>query len=306
MLSLAKDFVDRDKELADLTGANPPSSLRLLLVTGEEGMGKTSLLAEYADNLRQAGLEVAAIDLHGRDFMSVLNLLTSELDSLDFSDLHKALNDLPAMLQRGLPAPEPPVGVPTPAAVPAQEDPLSQTAAGSGFDFTGPATFNQSQLALGSIFNNPNYTTVYNLYLSEDPAVKNLIISFQTRALRASLARSGKPLVIIFDNWDAADPLVQRWLRDNLLDWALNNKIPSLLLACSAQVGQSDLENLRGELTVKVGELPQQAVYEYWVIKKRLPAEALSLVEALVHRTSVLVNLAQDAEVKRSQQAQVS
>lgn len=315
MTLLIEDFVNREEQLATLWKMiRQEVDQRVLLICGPDGMGKTYLLDEFRAECEAKGINCACIEfVEGSDqsYMTIVLNVYKQLGPEGFEHLIQTITET-----RTLGAWEtvvtPPVAarVGYPAANPVQHGTRSD-----GNDFAQQAIHGAkvegdkivghvgdvgpgAQVIIGKQIEATQYY-VTQIIQRDDPWVQQMIQADITAAFRDCLIEltTTRTVAFLLDSWERATTDTRHWLRDNLLKWTLDKKLPNAL-AVVAGTEVPDLGRpMRRIRRLTLAGLPDEAVRTYWIEKCGLPLEDVSYVIKLSNREPYLMALMADRQL---------
>lgn len=268
MALLIEDFVNRDEQLSTLWKiARQEAEHRIVLIYGPDGMGKTYLLGEFRAECEAEGINCACIEfVEGSDqcYMTIILSVLNQLGPEGFEHLAQTIAET-----RALGAWE---TVPTaPAAVRMGHSAANPVPSGRR---SGGVDFHEAATIYGDVVGRDAYY-VTQIIQRDDPLVQQMIQARITAAFRDCLVELATTRIVAFllDSWERAITDTCHWLRDNLMKWILDKKLPNAL-AVVAGTETPDLGRpMRRSGRLTLDRLPDEAVRIYWIEKCNLPPE---------------------------------
>ena len=276
-MPLIEDFVNREDYLTALWKIiRRETDVRLVLVGGSKGIGKTYLLKEIQAECAAAQPDPVAcvqVDFAARPgqinhvYLDVVRSVFTQLGKEGIDRLAKIL----ALTHEFLPTP--PVAPPVAAREPVAVATGGNGGRSGGVDFGGPATIGGDVVGRDVIY---QITQVIQPGIQrDDPWVQSLIQTKITDAWREHLIEitSARTIVFLFDSWQWAATDVGAWLGQHLLSWILDKTLPGAVGIVAGLERAHDQWPPPRFRPVALPPLPEEAVRIYWVEKRRLPPE---------------------------------
>ena len=267
-----ESFLDRDDQLtAFWETVRGESGYRIVFVRGPDGIGKTTLLHEFAAVCARRGITCAAIDFgrheYGRDphYLTLLSELWRQLGLGALDELGELVSMTRtasgmALPQAATPAPEAQGDDGLPGAVAARGDVIEADVGQIGA---------HAQAAVGKNI----VQTYYNVVHNEDPRVVEPLIrkrastAFQERLAQLAQAR---PVILMVDAWEemvAADGQVKdpgAWLCDNVLSLLPGGDLPGSVAVIASAREPHVGSLIRHARRLELGPLPDETVRLYF------------------------------------------
>ena len=271
---VCRDFTNRDDELKkfrELFTAESFDRDSVVLLYGQEGIGKTQLLARYLRECNFNSISIAYVDLAGLDYLGLIDRIINGLGKSGFEHFDAELD---RVLDRLL-------GQSKLLADKAQTHVQSEQAARMVETAKG-VVFNQSvsaeyQLFVGgnANFNDAKITQIFNFQLDEPINVQDQNRKDITQAFYDCLRAIAKerPFVILLDHWEKVNDDLKGWFEQHFVIQ------PAELVLNKAQVilAHEDFPtiyaNKMGIKTLPVPPFDREAALKFWM-KCGLPADA--------------------------------
>jgi len=281
------DFIDRVQQLGDLGDIARNVEKRIVLVVGRRQIGKTSLLKEFRDSTRSQDFTCFYYDLATRPpdldneekpfFLAIADeiLLQLEPQGMEVTQLEsdiaaarhmraprshmEQLSDARAMLDRHLGKRR--AGV--------QETTGARRE--GGIDFHGGTAISDSQFAARDQY-------IFEKSRDESEEVQAAAKGLVTESLKKTLTAftSQRCVVFLFDHWKRSNDDTRLWLiHSSFFNWVRYRQFPKAVLVIASDQVEDWYEASRDYATIKVAELPLEAVIVYWVDRMHLPRTKL-------------------------------
>lgn len=284
MLTITKYFVDRTVEIERLDSALHSEGLEkelLVLVYGQQGIGKTQLLAKYLRLGNSNRLRIAYVDLRDRDYLGLIDEIVEGLGKTGFDDLDETYDKI---LAQSL------VGVEQTAINRLRKqlgayESISAPGQSVGINFMGPVTGETQNFINGPVtINNPKIEVIYQNDLGEPKKVQELNQRKITQAFQSSLRNlaAEQPIVLLLDHWEHASDPLKIWLNNHLLKWASQFQLKKALIVLSCEFLLKELEDQAGILPLPIAPFTRETAVEFWV-KNELPLEDFDTLAAEVY-----------------------
>ena len=288
-------FVDRDDELKSLHRAINGVDIRAMWIVGEFGIGKTKILNELKADLQKQQVRVVHIDLSKKHrnlgYMFVITETRNDLGRSGFEPVSDAIWEL-----------NPTDNVPQPSGTPAQLEQLRNIlsnvneAKPGRIEFHQDADIKQSQLAGNAILNWNNY---YGHQRDQDWITDEISLIFRDCLFAVS---QQERLIFIIDHWEKATGDLQSWFEQYLLAWCLDQDEFNAVIFLGCEHLPDWYEEREDVQLLPIGNLPEEAVHQYWVLLRKLPPESLGIQNsANLRNPSVLARCAQDVAMQLEQ-----
>jgi len=281
MTLFIEDFVNREQQLATLWKViHQETPQRILLVLGEDGIGKTYLLDELQAECEEEGVACARVDfaeLLDQSYMALVLSVWNQLGPAGFEHLAKTIADARGLGKWDV------VGGGSGSAYSGNPHPIQSSNVGGGtieghVGDVGPG----AQVAIGRdiTINRAdviNYNYVIQTVRQDEQQAQDLIQVLVTAAFQKCLIdlTTTREVVLLLDTWNRSVPSIRNWLRLNLLSWIASEQLPKAS-AVVAGLQVSDLQRPQRRIErMTLAGLPAEAVKIYWIEKRGLPPEEL-------------------------------
>lgn len=263
-----QDFVNREEHLNLIreTVAGK-SQIRLLLVSGESGIGKTYLFHACRDHCRSAKVLHFTIDFVDANFQNYLGLIHAvrrQLGYDKFGALNQALIDVRMLSQRGIINPL------------TDGKTLDKNMAADSRLFGGGSGvgFTDSTVTLRDVAGRDiNYIT--QIIRDDDPFVqteiRERISAVWQDSLRALAA--DRPLICFIDAWEKSSQDMKGWLQSTLISAVIDEQITNIVVVLAGQTVPV-LPRMPGRIShITLDTLSKDAVQQYWLEIRGLAAQ---------------------------------
>lgn len=264
------DFVNRQSELETFALFMQSSVQRVLVICGEEGMGKSCLLQQFRQHPLVLNRKISILDFRDDPTLAQVLGVIHGLRQQWQGEFDQALGEVELCLQQEFYARQA-------ASVPTQ---LAQAFAGSGVPMTGNLTLSGSvqaeNIVLGTNIVISNSSLVLNPNRGAD--LVELELNFRrSNAFREALSHlaTNQPLLLLVDHYDQANELVKQWLNKNLFALALDYTptFANLRIVVACQSSPFDPPKMvLSEILVtqKLQPFSYDIVELFWVGKRKL------------------------------------
>ena len=293
MVSIIEDFVNRERYLDILWQAlNQNIHKRIILIPGDEGIGKTYLLEEYHAECKQGKIPCVRIDFlesANRTYLGIVHAVRMQLGANGFAHLDNTVrqNLAPSSQEKLL---LPPAALDVAHQVDASR---SSGERSGGVDFSGPAQIGHDVAGRDIIY-------LFQIIQREEPQVQEDVQGRITEALRSCLIElaSTQSIAFLFDSWELAPTATRDWLSANLFAWALDKELPKgVVIVAGFQVPYVSRLQIRVE-SLMLTYLSEEAVRIYWVEKRGLSPEEVPHITRLTHGKPSAVAMLADLQAE--------
>jgi hypothetical protein len=264
-----EDFVDRNEEIAFLHSAIKNLDQRVILLEGQLGSGKTSLLEEFHAEIPAAGFTSVYIDLSQRTFetgyLFVVLEFPNQLGPQYFTKLIQSIRQI--RLELTTPARERlPEGI-----EPAPQSQGMAGESGGGIDIHGDLHAPYANIAgrdIIQIINQlPNLDSTDNFFIMTE-----LTTAFQGCLIQLS---SDREVVFLLDHWEECNDQTRQWIQDHLIKWTLRRQLSKAILVIASLEKPGWYRKRRDISPLELGDFSEEAIRSFWVDVHGLPLEAL-------------------------------
>jgi hypothetical protein len=271
------DFVDRGDQLRDFWKvAHQELVLPIVLVAGEEGMGKSYLLEEFSKECQRQQVSLASVDFNENDLGEVyFNIILKVANQLGKTHLDAVLSAIYDIREKGFTKLAGEAAPPAAAEAGPGENIRTggeTTLAGPGMQIHNEATLEIGRIAAGA---NVNINPVINQLQTEDPLVKEWAKAALTAVFLKELEAftAQQRLVLLFDHWEAANSDAVLWVKENLVAWVLAQPPPQAVMYI-ASPEYPKIEKARGRAwATELSELSHDAARTFWIERWKLPED---------------------------------
>jgi Cdc6-like AAA superfamily ATPase len=268
MPPLTRFFVNRTSEIDKLNAALHSKGAEkdsFVLIYGQQGIGKTQLLARYLRECNDRNVRIAYVDLESmvtKGYLGLIDAIVEGLGSDGFEELDKTYDDilfrfdfeqsqsLAAQAQDQLRAGE-------------------RVASGSspGMVFDGPLNADEMIFINGQVdFKDTRINYIFNFDQAEPAQVAELHQRRITRVFADCLRKmtTEQLVIILLDHWDKAGDPIQTWLNDSLLEWATDLILKRALIVVSRDALPPKFEDQMGVVPLAIPPFSREIALEFW------------------------------------------
>lgn len=272
MPTVSRDFVNRTDEIAQLDFVLNGEGIEkdsLVVLHGQEGMGKTQLLAKYLRIGNFNNIRIAYVDLSAKDYLKLIDEIVEGLGKEGFEALEQTYDEVLDLYQ---PQNIHPIAVNAQKRLESGQD-LPASESTPGIVFNQPVSGEQQFFVNGPVtFKNPKITQIFNFQQKEPEFVPGEIQRRITLAFHESLRTISReqPIAILLDNWDGEDEedegrnQLKIWLNNHLLKWASEFTLKKALVVLSREVLPKEFDNQAGILPLAISPFNRETALKLW------------------------------------------
>ena len=286
-----EDFVNREKQLDLLWQViQQEADVRIILIAGPSGIGKTYLLEECCSRCGQHGILHVRIDFTEQwnsGYLAIIRNIRHQLGSENFGHFDQVL-----MAMRTLGKSEPLPEFSSPPGTGARPGTSSDLPGRSGgVNLSGPTK------ARDVVGRDINYIT--QIIQTDDALVQNEIRDQLIMALQQCVQQltTRLPVVFFFDSWERATTDDRIWIHQHMLDWILEKRFAQAV-AIVAGIQPPQLQRLpRRVAQMSLSVLPDDALQTYWLEKRGLSPQELPHIIRLTRGHPAVVAMLADMQM---------
>lgn len=277
------DFVDRSPQLDFMWQiARQEVESRILIIEGNDGIGKSYLLKEFLAECQEEGIESVRVDFVEKDwdpgYMYIIKEILNQLGTQSFAPLEHMIRETiqqsardhvqadarDIQSKRGTEQSPP---VPKPAPIPKESENPPLNASGVTPVRSGGVNITGGQNIFRDVAGR-DIITLIQIIQREDPFVQAWASARIAEALKNCLIEitSKRSIVFILDHWQKVDKDTRRWLERSLIKWAADDILPkaSIVLAVESSSELNPRKRIKRDI---LPELDEESVRIYLVKK---------------------------------------
>lgn len=253
------DFVDRDQTLNTIRKMVAHKKPRILHLLGPQGDGKSYMLKEFREECRRKNTAHVWIDFaetsSDTSYRDISRRISAELGPEDFEIFDATADDARRLINLIM------------GAISGRGDGNGGPRGSVEQNFTNVVA---DMIAAGDI----TITKIGTLNIGQIKFPEGVRVADDgvlTTALQASLfqAAARQDIVFFIDHWDEASTQTQNWLRDNLLDWLIENRLKNAVAIIAARSAPALAPSKAFNTSVeRLPALERDDVRQYWVKKR--------------------------------------
>ena len=270
MPTVTRYFVNRNSEIDRLNAAlhsNGAEKDSFVVVYGEQGIGKTQLLAKYLRECNDRNVRIAYVDLENmvtKGYLGLIDAIVEGLGGDGFEDLDKTYEEILFRFDfeqsRSLAAQ-------TQDQLRARTGERVTSSSGPGMVFDAPLSADQMIFINGQVdFKDTRINYIFNFDQAEPAQVAELNQRRITRVFGDCLRNitTQQLVIILLDQWDKGSDPIKTWLDDYLLRWATELTLKRALIVVSREALPLELENQMGIVPLAIPPFSREIALEFW------------------------------------------
>jgi hypothetical protein len=265
MPAVHRYFVDRLPEVERLNAAlhaEGPEKDSCMMVYGQQGIGKTQLLAKYLIDCKDLELRISHVDLGALSTKGYLGLIEAMIEGLGSDGFEKFDETLDMILLKSRVERSQAILENAAASLP-----VTGSGGGQGITFVGAVTGQTQIFVNGNVnYRDSKIDNIFQIHLFEPEEMDELVQRRITRAFRESLQKIAReqPVIILLDHWDTSDDLLKRWLEEHLLTWATDRTLRKILVVLAFNALPQQFETRLGFMPISLPPFSKEVALEFW------------------------------------------
>jgi hypothetical protein len=265
MPAVHRYFVDRLLEVEQLNAslhAEGPEKDSCIMVYGQQGIGKTQLLAKYLLDCNGLEVRVSHVDLSALVTKGYLGLIEALIEGLGSDGFEKLDETFDTILLKSRVERSQAILENAAAALP-----VTGSEGGQGITFVGPVMGQNQIFVNGNVsYRDNKIDNIFQIHLFEPEEMEELIQRRITRSFRECLQKITReqPVIILLDHWDNTNDLLRKWLEEHLLNWATDRTLRKVLVVLAFEALPQQFESRLGFMPMILSPFSREVALEFW------------------------------------------